>query len=501
MRETEIRHPYFLGIGGIGMSALALHFLQKSCKVSGYDRLRTPLTGKLESLGAGIHYVEDPQQIPQDVDAVIYTPAVPKNHKEWDEIRRRNLPVYKRAEMLGRICGRYRTFAVAGTHGKTTTSAMLAFLLRETLGCNAILGGIAVDFSGNYWHDDRSRLMVTEADEYDRSFLQLHPYCCAVTSWDADHLDIYGDVENMRRSYREFIGQSEHCIANVSLPERPQAGLYYGVDFFESGNGSPDGETEGRWPENTAYAADIRVVKGAYVFTYRAPGVEIRDLRLACPGRHNVENAVAALSMALAAGAPVGALEEALPRFSGVHRRLEKVLETPEFVYYDDYAHHPVEISASIGALREFYPDYAICVLFQPHLYSRTRDLAEGFAQSLSKADRLCLVDIYPARELPIEGVDTRLIGERIHRIPVSYASKGQLQDWIGRTFREIRGASAAEIPGGRKSGTRRSETGEAVSDRAAKRKCVWVTMGAGDIDAEVAPVSAFLRKGGCGNE
>lgn len=442
------------------MSALACHFLRQGCRVAGYDRVSTPLTRKLESMGAQIHYTESPELLPEGIDAVVYTPAVPSTHAEWQEIRRRGLPVYKRAQVLGLLSRRYKTLAVAGTHGKTTTSAMLAYLMHGSIGCNAVLGGIVPDLGGNYLHDEESPYLVTEADEYDRSFLQLHPWFSVVTSWDADHLDIYGDLESMRAAYVQFMRQSERFIAEVSLRMPLPADYVYGI-AGEPGAG--DGF-------RAALASNLRVQDGRYTFDYTGPEAVIKDLNLSCPGRHNVRNAVAAVSLALEAGVEPQDIRRLLPLFKGVRRRLERCFSQPGLAYYDDYAHHPAEIRASLRALRDFYPDYYMAVLFQPHLYSRTRDLAEGFAHSLREADALCLVDIYPAREEPIAGVDTRLIGQRIGNIPVVYASKENAMEQVGRYLEE-------------KGRTR--------------RKLLLVTMGAGDIDTLVEPIKACVRKGG----
>lgn len=439
------------------MSALACHYLRQGCRVAGYDRVSTPLTRKLESMGAQIHYTESPELLPEGIDAVVYTPAVPSTHAEWQEIRRRGLPVYKRAQVLGMLSRRYKTLAVAGTHGKTTTSAMLAYLMHGSIGCNAVLGGIVPDFDGNYLHDEKSPYLVTEADEYDRSFLQLHPWFSVVTSWDADHLDIYGDLESMRAAYVQFMRQSERFIAEASLKLPLRADYVYGL-------GEPGGSPE------AALASNLRVEDGHYIFDYAGPKAVIKDLCLSCPGRHNIQNAVAAVSLALEAGVETQDIRRLLPLFKGVRRRLERCFSQPGLAYYDDYAHHPTEITASIRALREFYPDYRMAVLFQPHLYSRTRDLAQGFAQSLQEADALCLVDIYPAREEPMAGVDTRLIGERIKNIPVVYATKQNALEQVGRYLEE-------------KEKTR--------------QKLLLVSMGAGDIDTLVEPIDACVRKGG----
>lgn len=458
------------------MSALAWHYLQRGCVVSGYDRSRSPLTARLEQAGASIHYEEDPGRVPAGTDVVIYTPAVPESHAEWGVIRKLGVPVFKRAEILGAICQGYKTLAVAGTHGKTTVSSMLAYLLQQSIGCNAILGGISLNLGGNYHYDASSPFMVTEADEYDRSFWQLHPWFAAVTAWDPDHLDVYGTVGNMRDAYRRFMRQCRHFIAHGSLLEElrvsgrlegagplPEADYFYGLETAGFGGELPPGEFR-----PLAEAAAVRVVDGAYRFHYQGPRGKIEDLELRCPGRHNVENAVAAVSLALEAGMDCSQVKALLPGFKGVARRLEKRAENGKCSYYDDYAHHPAEIEASLQALREFYPDACLRVAFQPHLYTRTRDLAEGFARALSCADEVFLVDIYPARELPIPGVDTRMIGDKIGAVPVSYGSRGQVLDWIGRCLAGNRG-----------------------------EPWVLVTMGAGDIDRIVPAAAGMIGKGG----
>lgn len=441
------------------MSALACHYLHKGCRVAGYDRVSTPLTRKLEAMGAQIHYTELPGQLPDGIDAVVYTPAIPSTHAEWAEIRRRGLPVYKRAQVLGMLSRRYRTLAVAGTHGKTTTSALLAYLMHGSIGCNAVLGGIVPDLGGNYLHDEKSPYLVTEADEYDRSFLQLQPWFSVVTAWDADHLDIYGDVESMREAYVQFMRQSSHFIVESSLHLPLQADYVYGIR----------NEKEGNDAVKMASASNLRIKDCCYSFDYSGPKAVIGDLRLSCPGRHNIENAVAAVSLALEAGVAPGDIRRLLPLFKGVSRRLECRFSRPGLAYYDDYAHHPAEITASIKALREFYPGYRMVVLFQPHLYSRTRDLAEGFALSLQETDALCLVDIYPAREEPLPGVNTRLIGNRIQNIPVEYAAKDMVLAQVERYLGE------------------RDET---------RRELLLVTMGAGDVDTLAGPIESLLRKG-----
>ena len=449
-----------MGIGGIGMSALACHYLHAGCKVAGYDRISTPLTRKLEAMGAEIHYTESPGLIPAGIDAVVYTPAVPSTHAEWAEIKRRELPVYKRAQVLGMLSRQYKTLAVAGTHGKTTTSALLAYLLHGSIGCKAILGGIVPDLGGNYLHDEKSSYLVTEADEYDRSFLQLHPWFSAVTAWDADHLDIYGNVESMREAYLQFIRQSEHFIAECSLQLPLQPDYVYGIQ----------NQAHADCGTKAAFAYNLQVKDCCYNFDYSGPKAVIENLNLSCPGRHNIQNAVAAVSLALEAGVEPQEIRRLLPLFRGVCRRLERCFSQPGLAYYDDYAHHPAEITASFNALREFYPDYRLAVMFQPHLYSRTRDLAQDFALSLSQADELCLIDIYPAREEPIAGVDTRLIGEKITNIPVHYANRKNALLQVERYLEE---------------------------QKKKQEKLLLITMGAGDIDTLVEPIVGCLQKGG----
>lgn len=454
--NTPVKHPYFLGIGGIGMSALACHYLQQGCKVAGYDRVCTPLTKKLERMGADIHYDERPDLIPASADAVIYTPAIPSTHQEWAEIKKRHLPVYKRAEVLGMLSRQYKTLAVAGTHGKTTTSALLAYLMHGSIGCNAVLGGVVPDLDGNYLHHETSPFLVTEADEYDRSFLQLQPWFSVITSWDADHLDVYGSVEKMREAYVQFMRQSQHFIAAESLQPPLDPDCFYGIE-------SPTFQAS----PARACACRLAVKEHRYHFDYIGPKAQIEDLVLSCPGRHNVENAVAAITLALEAGVQAQDIRRLLPQFKGVRRRLEAGCVLANVVYYDDYAHHPAEINASLGALREFYPDHKLVLFFQPHLYSRTRDLAQGFAEQLQKADELVLVDIYPAREAPIPGVNTHLIGDRIQRIPVSYVAKDEVLAQVEKHCRQT------------------------------PNKLLLVSMGAGDIDTLVSPIKSFLEKGG----
>ncbi|MDE6516173.1 MAG: UDP-N-acetylmuramate--L-alanine ligase [Bacteroidales bacterium] len=454
MRTTDldIRHYdriYFLGIGGIGMSALALYCLHEGKRVDGYDRVETPLCRQMAACGARIHYLEAPELVPSDTQLVIYTPAIPSDHREWEALRALGVPIYKRAEVLGACTRPYHTLAVAGSHGKTTTSALLAYLLHETGGCCAFLGGVAKNYDRNFLYTAGAAWAVAEADEYDRSFLQLHPRYSIVTAMDADHLDIYGTVENMRAAFAEFMRQTDAqggvIIKDTWRAYVPDVPVYrtYGLEAT---------------PGTQVYARGLRVEDGAYRFDYVSPDYIIQDLRLTYPGRHNVENALAAVTAALAAGVRPEDIRRLLPGFRGVKRRFDIQYRQGGRLYIDDYAHHPDEIAVCLRALRELYPQRSIRVAFQPHLYSRTRDLAAGFAQSLQLADEVVLLDIYPAREKPIPGVTAHSIGDLIKDRPVHYATLQNAVDVLN---------ALPPVP-------------------------ILVTMGAGDIDTLVAP----LREG-----
>lgn len=454
--DLDIRHYdriYFLGIGGVGMSALALYCLHEGKRVCGYDRVETDLCRRLAEAGAQIHYTESPELVPSDTQLVIYTPAIPADHREWETVRALGVPVCKRAEVLGACTRPYKTLAVAGSHGKTTTSALLAYLLHETCGCCAFLGGVAKNCDSNFLYTPGAEWAVAEADEYDRSFLQLHPRYSIVTAMDADHLDIYGTVGNMRAAYADFMRQTDLAqggviIKDVWRPYVPDVPVYrtYGIE--------PTADTQ-------VWARDLRVEDGAYRFDYVSPDMEINGLRLTYPGRHNVENALAAITAALAAGLSAEELRRLLPGFRGVKRRFDIQYRSETSLYVDDYAHHPDEIAVCLRALRELYPLRPIRVAFQPHLYSRTRDLAAAFAQSLQLADEIVLLDIYPARERPIPGVTARSIGDLVEGRPVRYAS---LADAFGLL------TALPPMP-------------------------VLVTMGAGNIDTLVKPLRRHFEK------
>jgi UDP-N-acetylmuramate--alanine ligase len=399
-------HIYFLGIGGIGMSALARCCMLWGIRVSGYDRQASAITDALVKEGAKIHFDDDPEEIDGHPDLVIFTPAIPADSRLKAHFIRFNVPLVKRSEALESVTAGIDTIAVAGTHGKTTTSSMISYLLyRAGIKHTAILGGIAANYHSNF-HSESLELMVVEADEYDRSFLRLHPRWVVVTAMDPDHLDIYGTYEAMLDGYRQFISQIQpggvllyrsglkELIGKkvlADLKEKEVKVLAYGV-------GEGDFHTEA-----------LRVEGGVWHWNLVTPEGKIEDLALLMPGRHNVQNATAACAMALQVGAEGKKLQEAMPGYKGVSRRFEIRYKDDGHVLIDDYAHHPEELVAAITAARETFGG-PVTGVFQPHLYSRTRDLAKGFAEALDLLDYPVIIDIYPAREEPIEGVSSQTI-------------------------------------------------------------------------------------------
>ena len=409
MSKTAPKHVYFVGIGGIGMSALARYYLTRGTKVSGYDLRASELTEALVAEGANIHYEDRPADLPGDIDLVVYTPAVPGDFGELAVLRERDLPVLKRAEVLGRISQRTRTLAVAGTHGKTTTSAMAAYLLQETgRSPVAFLGGITANYGSNYLAGDGD-WMVVEADEYDRSFLQLRPNVAVITFIEPDHLDIYGEKAAFEEGFQEFVTRIN--VRNGVLVTKPHiaAALRRSIgDLTVVTYGLHGGAAGG---EGLDYSArEIRIADGAYVFDLHTPEGVYPGIRLGMPGRHNVENAVAALAAAAASGVGLAEAVGALPGFRGVARRFEVLGTWRGATVVSDYAHHPTEVRAAICSAAELYKGYRIVGIFQPHLFSRTKDFAREFAAALSDLQELVLLEIYPAREAPIPGVDSMVI-------------------------------------------------------------------------------------------
>jgi UDP-N-acetylmuramate--alanine ligase len=450
MNIKEIRRVYFVGIGGIGMSALARFFKKQGAVVNGYDKTETELTKHLVNEGMGVHYTDDEQLLDTDAQLVVYTPAIPKEHKELNWYRDNNYPVYKRSDVLQWITEAMYAVTVAGTHGKTTISTTIAYLLRETnYGCNAFLGGIAVNYDSNYWSSDNDTAVV-EADEYDRSFLKLRPDIAVLTAIDPDHLDIYGTVEAIEEAFIEYtknikpggtllLKHGLHRDAELTGPNR----ITYSLQ-----NDAAD-----------IYAENIVQRKGGYVFDVVGNDWRVDGLHLQIGGMHNVENAVAAIAVTHLLGIDGDLVKQVLPGFKGVKRRFEYLVHTDEVVYIDDYAHHPEELAALIGSAKRLFPGRKCVVCFQPHLFSRTRDLADGFAHSLDMADEVILLDIYPARELPMEGVTSAMIAERMTNPAHTILSKEGLLEYVKN----------ASLP-------------------------LFITAGAGDIDKLTEPIKEILE-------
>lgn len=401
MDLNQVRLVYFLGVGGIGMSAIARYFLARGIKVMGYDKTETVLTKKLENEGMLISYTDSLLPLQEWVNIyskeqvlAIYTPAIPKQHPHFGFILHQGISWFKRSQVLGMLSQNFRTLAIAGTHGKTTTSALLAHLLTHAnIPCIAFLGGILINANSNFIdHPSSDAWMVVEADEFDRSFLTLFPAAAVITAIDPDHLDIYGNEASFKQGFEMFVQQINPdgltLLNDKIVPFQKNSAVAYGLS------------------NNSGYrATNISVNNARFYFDLVTPSEVLSNLSVALPGRHNIENAVAASALALYAGIQPNQLKDALFSFAGVQRRFEKVFEDENRTVIDDYAHHPTELMAAISAARELYPNQKLTVIFQPHLFSRTRDFMNGFATSLGMADHVFLLPIYPARELPIEGV------------------------------------------------------------------------------------------------
>ena len=417
-----IKNIYFIGIGGIGMSALARYFVAKGCAVSGYDKTKTVLTEALTELGIHIHYEDDTSLIDTKADVVVYTPAIPASHSELTYYRDNGYEVVKRSDILGWITEGTVNICVAGTHGKTTVSTMVAHLLRDSgYGCTAFLGGIAANYNTNFWSSD-NKIVVVEADEYDRSFLKLNPSVAVITSMDADHLDIYKTTEAFEDafvSFSEKIKPGGILLAKKGLAREASFDTSTLVTYSLNGNGA------------SIYAKDIRVVDGAYHFTIVAPNWQLEEMVLNMGGLHNIENALVAVAVAMHLSIEPQKIKAALANFAGVKRRFEYLIKTASQVLIDDYAHHPAELAALITGVRSLYPDQKLTLVFQPHLFSRTQDLCDGFAESLSAADQVVLLPIYPARELPIPGVTSEMIIGKMTHKNVLLLQKEELSAWI----------------------------------------------------------------------
>ncbi|NTV83716.1 MAG: UDP-N-acetylmuramate--L-alanine ligase [Bacteroidales bacterium] len=445
----KIRKIYFLGIGGIGMSALARYFSAKGIQVSGYDRTRTNLTDELSQEGMIIHFEDDPTAIPDDIELIIYTPAIPATLREFSFLKESKIPMLKRAEVTGLITAGKITVAVAGTHGKTSISSMIAHILKHAgFPVTALIGGISKNYDSNFITSGKEDIMVVEADEYDRSFLSLFPDIAVISSMDPDHLDIYGTAEAVMRSFSDFarnIKPGGKIIMRDGLPLILKPGIRridYAVEELAD-----------------LFAANMRIEEGIQVFDMMSCGQHCKGIKIQIPGRHNIENALAAALVCESLGVDKEKILEGISTFSGVKRRFDTRIRLDDRVYIDDYAHHPRELEAFISAVRQLYPGKKLTGLFQPHLYSRTKDFAEGFAKSLDLLDEAWLLDIYPARELPVPGVTSEIILKLMHQKNSKLVSKSEVIGLVEATKPEV-----------------------------------FLTMGAGDIDLLVDPITKILQ-------
>ena len=410
MRIEDIKSVYFVGAGGIGMSALVRYFLKKGVSVAGYDRVSTPLTAAMEQEGAKLHYEDNPQLIPdnfkdKETTLVVYTPAIPSNHKELNYFQNNNFTIQKRAQVLGTLTHSLKGLCVAGTHGKTTTTTMIAHLFMQTPEkCNAFLGGISKNYNTNYLFSAQSDYVVIEADEFDRSFHWLNPYISVITATDPDHLDIYGTYEAYLESFRKYsslIESGGSLIVHTGLAFKPD--LKPGVRLLSYSMNNGD-----------FHAENICMGGGEISFDLISPFGNISNIQLGVPMEVNIENSIAAMAVAQLCGIPNDNIREGIKSFQGVVRRFDIKIKTDKIVLLSDYAHHPEEVRRCAESLQGVFNGRKITTIFQPHLYSRTRDLYKDFARSLSVFDEVVLCDIYPARELPIEGVTSELIYDRL---------------------------------------------------------------------------------------
>jgi UDP-N-acetylmuramate--alanine ligase len=448
---------YFLGIGGIGMSALAKYFYTLGMNVAGYDLTSTVITDELQNMGIDIHFEEDISYIPEeftnkDTTLIVRTPAVPDEHIEFQYFLDHNFLIMKRAEVLGKLVNEKRGIAIAGTHGKTSVSSILTYIMHESdVGCSAFLGGILKNYSSNLVVDESTDWIVTEADEYDRSFLQLIPEIALVTWIDADHLDIYASKENIQKSFESFAAQVKDG-GTVILKK----GIEMDIDEnkIKKYSYSLDDQTA------DFFASDIHLIDNKYNFTIQTPGRSIQNITLCYLGLTNIENAVAASSVAWLAGVDADTISATLSSFEGVKRRFDIQYKSDSCIYIDDYAHHPRELDALIGSVRKMYPTKKITGIFQPHLYSRTKDFAKEFAESLSALDELLLLDIYPAREKPVKGISSEIIFNEIKSTLKTSCSKDELMNILKDKDFEV-----------------------------------LLTIGAGDIDKFVNPIKELIEK------
>ncbi len=449
---TKYKNIYFIGIGGIGMSAIARYFKFKGLNVSGYDRTESELTDKLEEEGIEVHYEDNIDYIPKDKEntLVVYTPAIPHDMGELVYVQENGYKVLKRSRVLGEITDGECCLAVSGTHGKTTTSTLTAHILTESGdGCSAFLGGISKNYGTNLLMS-HSQTVVVEADEFDRSFLQLHPEIAVITAMDADHLDIYGDLEHVHEAFKAFASQVHGTvIAKLGL-DITEKDTDAKILHYHYNDERADFHARNPHPDKLGY----------FIFDIVYPGGVIKDVKCGTPGWVNVENSIAAAAICLTYGVNPEAIKKAIGSFQGVKRRLDLHLNTEKLSYIDDYAHHPAELATAISSMRDIFPGRKLTAIFQPHLYTRTRDFAEEFAAALSKVDKLILLDIYPAREEPIPGVTSEIIFDKVTAPEKVLLKKEELMDYLEKEELDV-----------------------------------LVTFGAGNIDRYIEPITEMLRK------
>ncbi|NCW11692.1 MAG: UDP-N-acetylmuramate--L-alanine ligase [Chitinophagia bacterium] len=447
---TNIKRIYFIGIGGIGMSALARYFNTQGVYVSGYDKTPTPLTDDLQKEGIQIHFEDDLNKIDKEATVIVYTPAIPAEHGELNYYKEHGYQVVKRSDVLNWITENAFTIGIAGTHGKTTTTSMTAHILRDSgYGCNAFLGGIASNYDTNFWSHERN-VVVVEADEYDRSFLKLSPNIAVITAVDPDHLDIYGTPEEVLKAFGQYADKIksggtliQKWGTTVVTTKKEKSIHTYGYDKNDA----------------SFHTKNLKVVDGSYIFDVVHPNGTLQDITLNMGGLHNVENATAAIAIALTLGIDDAKIKQAVSSFKGVKRRFEYKVKTASKILIDDYAHHPEELNALITGVRSIFPNEKMVLVFQPHLYSRTQDQCDGFVATLDQADEVILLPIYPARELPIPGVTSEMLLRKMTLSNKKIMSKEELLNWAKNT-----------------------------SDK------LIVMAGAGDIDACIIKVQAILN-------
>lgn len=453
MNINTFNRVYFIGIGGIGMSALARYFNATGKDVAGYDRADTNLTRELINSGINIHFEDDAELIPQDYlkksdTLIIITPAIPVDHNELTYFKKNNFKIFKRSEILGLIANKKNNIAVSGTHGKTTVSTMIAHILNHSeVGCSAFLGGISKNFNSNLVYNEKSNYIITEADEFDRSFLRLFPYFTVITAIDADHLDIYGSKDELNKTFNQFVNQTKKG-GKVLVKKGLKLNLKYDYDYY----------TYTLANNADFYATNISLNKDKYSFDVVTPTIKIKNLSLTNTGIINVENAIAATAVSYLIGIDQKTIRNALRKFNGITRRFDYLVKAKDLVYIDDYAHHPGELDAVIDSVRKLYPGKKVTGIFQPHLYSRTRDFADEFAESLGKLDELILLDIYPARELPIKNITSKVIFDKVRLKDKEMCNKRDLLHKLKNRHVEV-----------------------------------LLTLGAGDIDQLVKPIEMLL--------